>query len=154
MFTLDPRLEADTVLVEHLTLSDLRLMNDANYPWLLLIPRIADVTEVYHLSLADQCQLLKESNAVSRLMSIHYAAHKMNIAALGNQVSQLHLHHIARYEGDPAWPNPVWGFQPAVPYTEEELEVTLTSLKAVIAAHREEVNGLTEGNPSKEKGEG
>ena len=93
-FQLDPRLAADTFLVGETPLSQVLLMNDARYPWLILVPRLSDVTEPFQLSEADQAQLWQESMRLGEAMKAHFAADKLNIAALGNQVAQLHVHHI------------------------------------------------------------
>ena len=115
-FQLDPRLEADSLPVVDLGLCTLRLMNDQRFPWLLLIPRRADKEEVLDLIDQDQQQLWDEVRRVARVLQSVFAPTKLNIAALGNQVRQLHVHAIARFEGDPAWPNPVWGSGSPEPY--------------------------------------
>lgn len=115
-FSLDPRLAADTVPLGRFPLSLLLLMNDATYPWCVLVPRRAGVTELFDLAPADRAQLLAESCHLGERMVEHFAAHKLNVAALGNIVPQLHLHHVARFRDDPAWPHPVWGRAPRVPY--------------------------------------
>lgn len=125
MFELDPRLENDSVWLASLPLSELRLMKDANYPWLVLVPRVPSVTEWFHLSEDNQTQALKEMNAVSQSMASIYQADKMNVAALGNQVSQLHIHVIARFKEDPAWPAPVWGKLPMQPYEDKALQLMI-----------------------------
>lgn len=132
MFTLHPRLAADTVVLGDFPLCQLLLMNDASYPWLILVPRRADIREVHELSDADQLQLIRESSWVSERLALQLQATKMNVANLGNMVPQLHWHVIARFEGDPAWPKPVWGQLPAEPYTDEELLETLHILKAAL----------------------
>lgn len=112
-FALHPRLSADTAHVADLTLCAALLMNDARYPWLVLVPRRADLREIEDLSEADQHQLLREihmaSAAVRALCAPDRACEKLNVAALGNMVPQLHIHVIARRQDDPAWPGPVWG---------------------------------------------
>jgi len=118
MFKLHPRLAEDTLLVGDFPLCHLLLMNDASYPWFILVPRRAGVREIFELEQRDQQQLLKESSQLSQLLSKLFHADKLNIAALGNMVPQLHIHHIVRYQTDQAWPNPVWGMFPAQPYTE------------------------------------
>lgn len=123
MFTLHPQLENDTVIIADLPLCQVRLMNDANYPWLVLVPRQSGIQEVFELSEDDQLQLNLEVNAVARCLYEGSAADKINIAALGNRVSQLHIHVIARYKTDLAWPNPVWGAHDAAPYTEAEVRL-------------------------------
>ena len=118
-FTLHPRLKEDTSLVGDFPLCQLLLMNDAHYPWFILVPRRASIREIFELSQHDQRQLLAESSHLAEVLAKVCDADKINIAALGNMVPQLHIHHIARYQSDPAWPNPVWGFCEAQPYTEK-----------------------------------
>ena len=121
MFTLDPQLQKDTIAIASLPLCELLLMNDANYPWLILVPRRENVRELIELSAEDQLQFMHESNAVARLLQTQFSAEKLNIAALGNVVAQLHIHHIARFKHDAVWPKPVWGAMPAVAYQEDKL---------------------------------
>ena len=109
MFQLHEQLARDCVTLGYLPLCQLLLLNDANYPWFLLVPRREGVKEIFELADEDRSQLLAESCTLSRWLSESFEAHKLNVAALGNQVPQLHLHHIVRYQGDPAWPQPVWG---------------------------------------------
>jgi diadenosine tetraphosphate (Ap4A) HIT family hydrolase len=132
MFELHPRLEADCISIGSFPLCRLLLMNDANYPWFILVPQRASIREVFELSEDDQHQLLRESSALSRVISDHFNADKINVAALGNMVPQLHIHHIVRYESDPAWPAPVWGHAPAEPYSEEELSELVKTLAGVM----------------------
>lgn len=115
-FELHPRLAADTFVLGDFPLSRLLLMNDAQYPWCILVPRRAGLREIFELSEADQQQLLRESSTLGRAMMQAFEGHKLNIAALGNLVPQLHLHHIVRQEGDAAWPAPVWGRLPPQAY--------------------------------------
>ena len=131
-FQLDPRLAADTFLVGETPLSQVLLMNDARYPWLILVPRRSDVTEPFELSEADQPQLWQESMRLGGAMKAHFAADKLNIAALGNQVAQLHVHHIARFHADDAWPGPVWGVGSAVPHSDPALEVLKGELRSLL----------------------
>ena len=128
MFTLDPRLHKDTLPVGELPLSVVLLMNDRTYPWLILVPRRPDVREIFELSDQDQEQLLRESTQLARILYEVCRPDKLNIAALGNMVPQLHLHHIARYRTDPAWPAPVWGKSPAIPYPADEAEAFIRQL--------------------------
>jgi len=121
MFTLDPQLQKDTIAIASLPLCELLLMNDANYPWLILVPRREGARELVELSADDQLQFLQESNAVSRLLQTQFAAEKLNVAALGNVVAQLHIHHVARFVSDAVWPKPVWGALPAVAYQDDRL---------------------------------
>jgi len=129
LFSLHPRLAADTFVVGDFALCRLLLMNDAQYPWFILVPRREGVREIYQLAEADQQQLLRESAALSRAAMDAFAGEKLNVAALGNVVPQLHLHHVVRYAGDPAWPKPVWGAQPARPYTDRERSDRLDGLR-------------------------
>lgn len=131
-FQLDPRLAADTFLVGETPLSQVLLMNDARYPWLILVPRRSDVTEPFELNEADQVQLWRESMRLGEAMKAHFAADKLNIAALGNQVAQLHVHHIARFHADDAWPGPVWGVGSAVPYRDPAFEVLKGELRSLL----------------------
>jgi len=110
-------------------LSHLLLMKDSNYPWFILVPDRDNITEIHQLSDKDQQQLIAESSILSRIIGQQFNADKINIAALGNLVPQLHLHHIVRYTTDAAWPAPVWGKLPAKPYTDEEMQQVITLLK-------------------------
>ncbi|MFT5604883.1 MAG: diadenosine tetraphosphate (Ap4A) HIT family hydrolase [Paracoccaceae bacterium] len=129
MFELDERLATDTCWLGDFPLCRALLMLDANYPWLILVPRRAGLKEIYSLSEQDQQQLMVESNAVAELMSEVFSADKMNTAALGNMVPQLHLHHIARFRHDAAWPKPVWGCVPLKHYENSRLSERSTLLK-------------------------
>ena len=131
-FELDPRLLADTFLVGEAPLNQVLLMNDARYPWLILVPRRANIAEPFELSEADQAQLWQESMRLGQAMKAHFAADKINVAALGNQVAQLHVHHIARFHVDAAWPSPVWGAGSAVPYQEAALDTLMDDLRSVL----------------------
>jgi diadenosine tetraphosphate (Ap4A) HIT family hydrolase len=133
-FELHPRLAADTAFVTDLDLSKLLLLNDSQYPWTLLVPRRPDIKEAHHLSDADQQQLLRESNMLCKVMEELFNPHKLNVAAIGNVVPQLHIHHIARFETDPAWPAPVWGALPAVPYSSDEKEQLVQRIKAAVTS--------------------
>lgn len=115
-FELHPRLAADTFVLGDFPLCRLLLMNDAQYPWFVLVPRRNDIGEIYQLGDADQAQLLRESVLLSRTLMEVFEGHKLNVAALGNVVPQLHLHHIVRFRDDPAWPAPVWNRLPPQPY--------------------------------------
>lgn len=115
-FVLDPKLEADTFPVTDLALSTLRLSKDARFPWLILAPKRPDMAEIIDLDDMDRAILFDEIVLVSRVLRATTACHKLNVAALGNQVRQLHVHIIARFETDAAWPRPVWGSGEAVAY--------------------------------------
>lgn len=128
MFELHPRLADDTMVIGDFPLSRLLLMNDANYPWFVLVPRRAGVREIFQLGDTDQIQLLKESSQLARVLAKTFEADKLNVAALGNMVPQLHIHHIVRYSTDPAWPKPVWGLLPAKPYSPSAVQETCAKL--------------------------
>ncbi len=133
-FSLDSRLAADTVSVADLPLSTLRLMNDATYPWLILIPRREAVTEIIDLEPDERQQLIEEIATVSNLLRDMTRCDKLNVGALGNMVPQLHVHVIGRFHGDPAWPGPVWGKHPAKPYAETAREGFVAALRARLSA--------------------
>ncbi|MDB2705051.1 HIT domain-containing protein [Pseudomonadota bacterium] len=133
MFTLDPRLKNDTLLIGEFSLCRALLMNDARYPWVILVPRVTGVTEIYQLSETEQQQLMLESNSVAQKLMELVSADKMNVAALGNVVSQLHVHHVARYQGDETWPAPVWGKGKAVAYSEQEQQAVVGQLQQVFS---------------------
>lgn len=132
MFVLDSRLLQDTLPIGDFPLCRLLLSNDSNYPWFILVPRRADISEVFQLSEAEQTQLWKETTQLSQALSLLFKADKMNVAALGNVVSQLHMHVIVRHVGDAAWPAPVWGKHPAQPYSSEQAAVIVSQLKSVL----------------------
>ena len=129
---LHPQLAEDTHPVAHFGLCELRLMDDANHPWLILVPRVEDAVEWTDLDEASQLQLNAEINLACRALKV-FRPHKLNIAALGNLVPQLHVHVIARYQEDIAWPRPVWGMAAAKPYPEEALVRRIESLRAALA---------------------
>ena len=115
-WSLHPQLAADTVVVGDLALSRLLLSSDANYPWLILVPRKGGLVEIVDLEENEQVQLMAEVAACARALKSLTECDKLNIAALGNSVAQLHVHVIARRHGDAAWPKPVWGAVPAAAY--------------------------------------
>lgn len=121
MFTLDQRLHNDTFHLGDLPLCRVLLMNDSRFPWLILVPRTADISEVFELSATQQAQLWAETTQVANALKTEFNADKMNLATLGNVVKQLHMHVVARYATDAAWPTPVWGNGTAQPYTPEQL---------------------------------
>lgn len=132
-FTLDPRLAADTRHVAMLPLCELRLMDDDRYAWLVLVPRRAGLVEVSDLAGDAQQQLWREANQASAALRAVAPCDKLNLGALGNIVRQLHLHLVARIEGDAAWPGPVWGSGRAVPYAAEMLAARLAALRQALA---------------------
>ena len=131
MFTLDPRLETDSIPVTEFALCTVRLMNNARFPWLILIPREAERREITDLTHEMQHQLIEEIAFASRSLQAVTGAHKMNVAALGNMVPQLHVHVIGRFEGDPAWPGPVWGTG-GEPYAPETAQSLIAQLLAAL----------------------
>ena len=133
-FELHPQLAADCAVVGDLPLCRLLLMDDANYPWCILVPRRPGIREIHELVEADQVALLREVSALSEALQTLFAADKMNVAALGNVVPQLHVHVIARRVGDAAWPRPVWGAVPRQPYAEAEREGVVALLRGCAAA--------------------
>ena len=134
MATIHPQLMQDCQLLGKFALCHLLLMRDANYPWCILVPDRDNISEIHQLSEPDQQQLLRESSLLSVAMESAFSPDKLNIAALGNVVPQLHLHHIARYRTDAAWPEPVWGRVPAKPYLEYEIEAVVHSLTALLTS--------------------
>ena len=131
-WTLHPQLEQDTVTIADLALSRLLLSRDANYPWLLLVPRRPGATEIIDLDATGQAQLMTEIDAVSRALKAVTACDKLNVAAIGNVVPQLHVHVVARRRGDPAWPKPVWGAVPARAYDPAERQRFIAALRRKI----------------------
>ncbi|MDY7068351.1 hypothetical protein PsexTeo8_48570 [Pseudomonas extremaustralis] len=134
MFALDQRLQQDTLVIGDFPLCRLLLSNDSNYPWFILVPRINGISEVFQLDVADQQTLWQETTALAQLLSEGLVADKMNIGALGNVVSQLHVHVIVRKRDDAAWPAPVWGKQPARPYTQEQATAMRARLRELLLA--------------------
>ncbi len=131
-FELHPQLAQDTVPVIELALCEVRLMDDANHPWLVLVPRITDMVELIDLAPAQRTQLATEIDAASRALKALFKPHKLNVAALGNLVPQLHVHVIARYTDDIAWPRPVWGMAAARPYAPEQLVERVSALRGAL----------------------
>lgn len=129
MFELDYRLENDCVTVGKLPLCRIMLMKDANYPWIILVPQRAGVSEIYQLDTDDQEQLIWESSFIAERLMAAFNGDKMNIAALGNVVPQLHIHHVMRSSSDAAWPNPVWGAVPPKAYRGDELTRRVETLR-------------------------
>lgn len=129
MFKLHPTLEKDCINLGDFKLSRVLLMNDSQYPWLILVPREYEIKEIYQLKESDQIQFLKESSFLSEQMVGIFKADKINIAALGNRVPQLHIHHIARFTDDACWPNPVWGQLPVKKYNSSELEALISKVQ-------------------------
>ncbi len=133
MFELHPQLQQDTVFIGKFALSQILLMNDSQYPWFILVPRRENIREIYQLSASDRIQLQTESCVLAETLARVYQADKLNIAAIGNVVSQLHLHHIVRYQTDKAWPAPVWGKFAAIPYTPPQQETQRQLLRSELS---------------------
>jgi len=132
MFELHPQLAKDCVVLGDFPLTRVLLNKDANYPWFILVPKRENIREIFELSEADQQQLLWESSYFSKQIYNLFKADKLNVAALGNMVPQLHVHHIVRYKNDVAWPGPVWGAVAAIEYGIGELEVVGQKVCAVL----------------------
>ena len=130
---LHPQLADDTAPVIELPLCEVRLMDDANHPWLVLVPRVAEMIEIIDLDPARRLQLTAEIDQASRALKALFKPHKLNIAALGNLVPQLHVHVIARYTDDIAWPRPVWGAANARPYAPEEMIERVQALQRALS---------------------
>ena len=128
---LHPQLADDTHPVDSWPLCDVRLMDDANHPWLILVPRVAEAVEVTDLDEVQQRSLMQEIDRAGRALQV-FRPHKLNVAALGNLVPQLHVHVIARYQEDIAWPRPVWGMAAAQPYPPEALIERIQLLRDTI----------------------
>ncbi len=128
-FQLHPRLKQDCISIGRFNLCQLLMMNDSHYPWFILVPEKADITEIYQLAKPEQHTLLEESSYLAENLAALYQADKMNIAAIGNLVPQLHIHHVVRYRSDKAWPDPVWGKFAAIPYTQQQIADNIIRIK-------------------------
>jgi diadenosine tetraphosphate (Ap4A) HIT family hydrolase len=129
---LDPQIALDTAAVGDLSLCAVRAMDDATYPWLVLVPRQAGVTEIIDLDQSDRTQLMAEISAAATALKKVTGCDKLNVGAIGNLVPQLHIHIVARRRGDPAWPKPVWGVAPPVAYEPQSLDVFVDAIRATI----------------------
>ena len=129
---LHPQLERDCITIGHLTLCRLLLMNDKQFPWFILVPEIEGITEIFQLDRQQRGLLIEESSFLAEQLNTLYKADKINIAAIGNLVPQLHVHHVVRYRSDKAWPAPVWGKFAAIPYSEQELADTATIMTGAL----------------------
>lgn len=132
MFNLDSRLANDTLVMGDFALCRLLLMNDRQYPWFILVPRREEVSELFQLDADDQQLLWQETTGLAEVLKDTFGADKMNVATLGNMVSQLHMHVIVRRKADPAWPAAVWGRHPAVPYAADEVMAIRQKLQLVL----------------------
>ncbi|QPG04625.1 HIT domain-containing protein [Salinimonas marina] len=131
-FVLDPQLTKDSHFVCELALCRVLLADDSQFPWLILVPRVPKATELYQLTVAQQHQFLTESARVCEALQTLFTPDKLNVAALGNVVSQLHIHHVARFTHDIAWPAPIWGRQPAVAYSPEAAQDSIARIKPLL----------------------
>ncbi len=122
MFKLHSQLNADSVILGNLPLCQLLLVNDQQYPWFVLVPRRADISEIYQLSDSEQQILWQESSLVSQTIMRLFNGDKLNVAAIGNLVPQLHIHHVVRFKDDVSWPSPVWGKYPMINYSSEQIK--------------------------------
>lgn len=128
-FTLDPRLDADTFAVGDLDLCSVRLMDDARFPWLILVPQRPALADLVDLGEQDAERATAEIRQASRVLRALTECDKLNVASLGNMVRQLHIHVIARFEGDLAWPKPVWGVGEAASYDPASADTLITRLR-------------------------
>jgi diadenosine tetraphosphate (Ap4A) HIT family hydrolase len=131
-WSLHPQLEKDTIDIGDLPLSRVLVIRDANYPWLLLVPRRSEAVEIIDLDEVEQAQLMTETSRAARALKDVTKCDKLNIAALGNMVPQLHVHIIARRKQDAAWPRPVWGVVPPLPHDAEEVQNFISALRRKI----------------------
>ena len=131
-FILHPALKKDCIEITRLELCQVLLMNDAQFPWLILVPQRNNISEIYQLSATEQQQLTRESSFIAAKLAQLYDADKINIAALGNRVPQLHIHHVVRYKTDKAWPAPIWGKFDAIAYSDRELDTSVHKLRKLL----------------------
>ena len=128
-FQLHTQLQKDCIFVGRFELCQLLMMNDSQYPWFILVPEIANLTELYQLTPAQRSLLMEESCYLAENVASLFQADKMNVANIGNMVSQLHIHHIVRYRTDPAWSAPVWGKFAALHYSQTQINERISQLK-------------------------
>lgn len=131
-FFLHPQLEKDTFFIASLRISNILLMNDSRYPWIILVPRIIGAVDITDLYEVERLKFTEEINLIATAMKQHYQPERLNIAMLGNIVPQLHCHIIARFKEDFAWAKPVWGIGEAISYTKKEQEKTISLLQKLL----------------------
>jgi len=134
-FELHPRLRQDCFSVGRFALSQILMMNDSQYPWFILVPQRNDISEIYQLDENDRRQLMTESCLLAKQLMEIYQADKLNIAAIGNLVPQLHVHHVARYKADKAWPGPIWGKFSPLPFDEQKAQAQIARLQERLREH-------------------
>ena len=132
IYQLHPQLAADTITLGQSALCDILLMNNSQFPWLILVPRRQGVTELYQLSATDQLTLSSEISKLGKALMQHFCGDKLNLGALGNLVAQLHVHLIVRNRDDPVWPQPVWGNVAASPYPSEQIKTIVPQLQVLL----------------------
>ncbi|CAG7857613.1 hypothetical protein MCAMS1_02508 [biofilm metagenome] len=140
-FVLHPQLQNDCVPVGKLDLCWILLMNDSQFPWFILVPEVTEIREIHQLNRGQRGLLIEESCMLAEKLQVIYRADKINIAAIGNIVPQLHVHHVVRFRDDKAWPAPIWGKFPALAYTEMELAKTLSLITNKLGLFLPTVNG-------------
>jgi diadenosine tetraphosphate (Ap4A) HIT family hydrolase len=133
-FELHEQLAKDSHVLGDFPLCRLLLADDSQYPWFILVPRRAGIREIYELDETDRAQFWRESADLSRAAMQAFQGHKLNVAALGNAVPQLHVHHVVRYRHDPAWPTPIWGRLPPKPYAADAMRTRIEALRAALPA--------------------
>lgn len=127
-FKLHPQLAKDSIEIGQFSLCRLLLINDQQYPWFVLVPQRADIKEIYQLSEIDQQQMWQESRILSKVIMEVFNGDKLNVAAIGNLVAQLHIHHVVRFKTDISWPAPIWGQHPMIEYDNDEIEAYLAKI--------------------------
>ena len=131
-FSLHPQLAKDCARLGETALCEVLLLNDRQFPWIILVPKQDGISEVFQLEKADQVGLTNDSSQIGQRMMEHYKGDKLNLGALGNMVSQLHVHIIVRFKSDAAWPKPVWGNYTAKPYSADELKWECSKLRELL----------------------
>ncbi len=134
-FQLHPQLQKDCFVIGKFELCQVLLVNDSQFPWFILVPQRNEIREIYQLETADQITLIRESSYLAEKLAVIFNADKLNVAAIGNVVPQLHLHHVVRYQTDKAWSAPIWGKFAAIPYTEQQRNQLLARLTPLELLH-------------------
>ncbi|MEI7795395.1 MAG: HIT domain-containing protein [Methylococcaceae bacterium] len=134
-FQLHPQLQKDCFVIGKFELCQVLLVNDSQFPWFILVPQRNEIREIYQLETADQITLIRESSYLAEKLAVIFNADKLNVAAIGNVVPQLHLHHVVRYQTDKAWSAPIWGKFAAIPYTEQQRNQILARLTPLELLH-------------------